>query len=95
MMMNKYLEESSLEVKDNKIQSKHYKEKTIDYRNQDAKQKQELINNFSNRMNQSLENSKDAKFKAKKKEEVKSLDTKDELEENIENSRLDDNSFDR
>ena len=95
MMMNKYLEESSLEVKDNKIQSKHYKEKTIDYRNQDAKQKQELINNFSNRMNQSLENSKDAKFKAKKREEVKSLDTKDELEENIEKSRLDDDFFDR
>ena len=46
-------------------------------------------------MNQSLENSKDAKFKAKKREEVKSLDTKDELEENIEKSRLDDDFFDK
>ena len=95
IMMNKYLDESSLEVENNKITSKHHKEKTIDYRNQDAKQKQELITNFSDRMNKSIENSKDNDFKARKKQEINSLDTKDELEENIEKSRLDDDFFDK
>ena len=95
IMMNKYLDESSLEVENNKITSKHHKEKTIDYRNQDAKQKQELITNFSDRMNKSIENFKDNDFKARKKQEINSLDTKDELEENIEKSRLDDDFFDK
>ena len=95
IMMNKYLDESSLEVENNKITSKHHKEKTIDYRNQDAKQKQELITNFSDRMNKSIENSKHNDFKARKKQEINSLDTKDELEENIEKSRLDDDFFDK
>ena len=95
IMMNKYLDESSLEVENNKITSKHHKEKTIDYRNQDAKQKQELITNFSDRMNKSIENSKDNDFKARKKQEINSLDTKNELEENIEKSRLDDDFFDK
>ena len=34
-------------------------------------------------------------FKARKKQEINSLDTKDELEENIEKSRLDDDFFDK
>ena len=46
-------------------------------------------------MNKSIENSKDNDFKARKKQEINSLDTKDELEENIEKSRLDDDFFDK
>ena len=46
-------------------------------------------------MNKSIENSKDNDFKARKKQEINSLDTKNELEENIEKSRLDDDFFDK
>ena len=80
-MMNKYLDESKLEIKGNKIETKHNDELTIDYKNMGPQQKQTLINNFSERVSNSIEEVKDPKLKEKKKSELQSLDTKDELEE--------------
>ena len=86
--MNKYLDESKLEIKGNKIETKHNDELTIDYKNMGPQQKQTLINN-------SIEEVKDPKLKEKKKSELQSLDTRDELEEKFEKTKLDDDVFER
>ena len=94
-MMNKYLDESKLEVKGNKINTKHHDELTVDYKHLGAEQKQTLIKNFSERVSNSIEEVKDSKIKEQKKVELESIDTKDELEEKIEKTRLDDDIFER
>ncbi len=95
LMMNKYLDESKLEVKGNKINTKHHDELTVDYKHLGAEQKQTLIKNFSERVSNSIEEVKDSKIKEQKKVELESIDTKDELEEKIEKTRLDDDIFER
>ena len=94
-MMNKYLDESKLEINGNKIETKHNDELTIDYKNMGPQQKQTLINNFSERVSNSIEEVKDPKLKEKKKSDLQSLDTRDELEEKFEKTKLDDDVFER
>ena len=46
-MMNRYLDESELKIDGKNIISKHIK--TIDYKNENSKNKQKLIQDFSER----------------------------------------------
>ena len=90
-MMNRYLDESELKIDGKNIISKHIK--TIDYKNENSKNKQKLIQDFSERSRKNIETSKDPSFKEKTKKKLDTLDTKEEFEQTIENTRLED--FDR
>lgn len=90
-MMNRYLDESELKLDGKNIISKHTK--TIDYKNESSKNKQKLIQDFSERSKKNTATSKDPVFKEKTKKKIESLDTKDEFEQAIEHTRLED--FDR
>lgn len=90
-MMNRYLDESELKLDGKNIISKH--KKTIDYKNENSKNKQKLIQDFSERSRKNIETSKDPSFKEKTKKKLDTLDTKEEFEQTIENTRLED--FDR
>lgn len=90
-MMNRYLDESELKLDGKNIISKHTK--TIDYKNESSKNKQKLIKDFSERSKKNIATSKDPVFKEKTKKKIESLDTKDEFEQAIEHTRLED--FDR
>ena len=90
-MMNRYLDESELKIDGKNIISKHIK--TIDYKNENSKNKQKLIQGFSERSRKNIETSKDPSFKEKTKKKLDTLDTKEEFEQTIENTRLED--FDR
>ncbi len=90
-MMNRYLDESELKIDGKNIISKHTK--TIDYKNESSKNKQKLIQDFSERSKKNIATSKDPVFKEKTKKKIESLDTKDEFEQAIEHTRLED--FDR
>ena len=90
-MMNRYLDESELKLDGKNIISKHIK--TIDYKNESSKNKQKLIQDFSERSRKNIETSKDPSFKEKTKKKLDTLDTKEEFEQTIENTRLED--FDR
>lgn len=90
-MMNRYLDESELKLDGKNIISKHTK--TIDYKNESSKNKQKLIQDFSERSKKNIATSKDPVLKEKTKKKIESLDTKDEFEQAIEHTRLED--FDR
>ena len=90
-MMNRYLDESELKLDGKNIISKHTK--TIDYKNESSKNKQKLIQDFSERSKKNIATSNDPVFKEKTKKKIESLDTKDEFEQAIEHTRLED--FDR
>ena len=90
-MMNRYLDESELKIDSKNIISKHIK--TIDYKNENSKNKQKLIQDFSERSKKNIATSKDPVFKEKTKKKIESLDTKEEFEQTIEHTRLED--FDR
>ena len=90
-MMNRYLDESELKLDGKNIISKHIK--TIDYKNENSKNKQKLIQDFSERSKKNITTSKDPVFKEKTKKKIESLDTKEEFEQTIEHTRLED--FDR
>ena len=90
-MMNRYLDESELKLDGKNIISKHTK--TIDYKNENSKNKQKLIQGFSERSRKNIETSKDPSLKEKTKKKLDTLDTKEEFEQTIENTRLED--FDR
>ena len=90
-MMNRYLDESELKLDGKNIISKH--KKTIDYKNESSKNKQKLIQDFSERSKKNIATSKDPISKEKTKKKIESLDTKNEFEQAIEHTRLED--FDR
>ena len=89
--MNRYLDESELKLDGKNIISKHTK--TIYYKNESSKNKQKLIQDFSERSKKNIATSKDPVFKEKTKKKIESLDTKNEFEQAIEHTRLED--FDR